>query len=227
MFRKAFGAVLAVAALAVSPRLLAQFDEEQRVRESMLIVSEIMSAADSAIPTSVLARAEGIAVFPGSRSDGFVSGNRLGGGILSARVRSARGWSAPAFMMLSSGTGRGQIGAQADDVVLVIMNRRSLESVVNKNVTTIAGSGVVPGPIGRDVPVTTAAQKESDILSYSRSQDGFAGVNLNGASIRADPDANRRFYGKRLRTADVVSRGMAGGTGLVSDWKSLLARYAQ
>ena len=221
--RKVFGVALAAAALAVSTRLVAQSDEEQRVRESMTIVREIMSTADRAIPASVLARAEGIAVFPASRKAGpGVDGHRAAG-ILSARVPGTRGWSAPAFLTITRGSGGEQTGTHVDDIVLVIVNRRSLESVVNKDFTMSAGFGVAPGPIGRDA-ASTDVQMQAGIFTYSRSGGALAPVSLNGELVRADPDGNRHFYGRALRTADVVFRGKAGGTELVRDWEQLLAR---
>ncbi len=215
------------AVLAVSTRLGAQSDEEQRVRDSMMIFTEIMSAPDRAIPTSVLAKAEGIAVFPGTRKDGVAVGGQRGGGVLSARIASTRGWSAPAFITLTRVGVGVQAGAQADDIVLIIVNRRALQNVVSRNTKMGPGTGVAPGPVGRDTSVSTEAETRADIFGYTRSQGVFAGVGLNGASVRADRDANQRFYGRTLRTADVVFRGMAGGTGLVSEWKDLLARYAR
>lgn len=192
------------------------------MRESMVIISEIMMTADRAIPMSLLARAEGIVIFPGSRKDGF-AGQR-GGGILSARVPSTRGWSAPAFLTITRGRDGEQVGAHVDDLVLVIVNRRSLEKVVDKNFRMGAGSGVAPGPVGLDAAASTNAQTHASIFAYSRSRGAFAAVSPNGEVVRADPDANRRFYGRTLRTADVVFRAKAGGTGLVRDWEQLLAR---
>ena len=224
--RKVFGVALAAAALVVSTRLVAQSDEEQLVRESMMIVRGIMSTADSAIPASVLAKAEGIAIFPASRKAGLGIDGHRASGILSARIPSTRGWSAPAFLTITSGSGGGQTGTQVDDIVLVIVNRRSLESVANKDFTIDAGAGVAPGPIGGDAAGSTDAPLRAGIFTYSRSRGALAGVSLNGALIRADPDGNRHFYGRAVRTADVVMRGKAGGTVLVRDWENLLAQYA-
>jgi lipid-binding SYLF domain-containing protein len=229
MTRNMFGVALAAAALVSSP-LVAQFDEEHRVRESMTIVSEIMGAAHGAIATTILSKAEGIAVFPapgvGSGKGEFVVGDHRRGGILSARIAGTRGWSAPAFMTIERGSLGEPQGAQPDDLLLIIVNRHSLEDLVNESFTMGPGAGVVPGPIGGNGAGSTGEGWRTGIFSYSRSRGALTGVSLNGALVRADPEGNRHFYGRALKTAEVVLRGKAGGTGLVRDWENLLARYA-
>jgi lipid-binding SYLF domain-containing protein len=231
MTRKALHAVLALALLALVAgpiRLAAQSDEAQRVEESVTVFNEIMGAPDKAIPTSVLNKAEGIAVFPGTIKGGFIIGAQHGRGILSARDEGTRSWSAPAFMSINGGSIGAQIGAQAVDVVLVIMSRHGLQNLVNNEFKIGADAGVAAGPVGRDASASTDVSMRAEILSYSRSRGLFAGINLNGASISADEDANKRFYGKPLKTADIIFHGMAGPSvpAGVASWQSTLARHA-
>lgn len=228
MYRKILhlALVLAVAAVAVtSTRMLAQSDETQRIQESVTVFNEIMAAPDKAIPASVLDKAEGIAVFPGTIKGGFVIGAQHGRGILSART-DARAWSNPAFMSVNGGSIGAQIGAQAVDIVLVIISKRGLQNLVSNEFKIGADAGVAAGPVGREASAGTDVQMRAEILSYSRARGLFAGINLNGASIRADEDANRRFYGKPLKTAEILFKGMGEATGPVSEWKSTIGKYA-
>ena len=230
MFRKvllAAAMLSAVALVAVPIRVAAQSDEVQRIQESTTVFNEIMSAPDKAIPTSVLSKAEGIAIFPGTIKGGFVVGAQHGRGIISARVENSRAWSAPAFMTLTGGSIGAQIGAQAVDVVLVIMSRRGLTNLVSNEFKVGADAGVAAGPVGREAAVGTDVALRAEILSYSRARGLFAGINLNGSSIRGDDDANQRFYGQPVKTADVIFKSMTQVPAPVPDWQSMLSRYAK
>src|SRR5437773_6551374 len=144
MFRKTLLAATVFAAvsfIAVPIRIAAQSDEAQRISESATVFSEIMGAPDKAIPASVLGKAEGIAIFPGTIKGGFVIGAQHGRGILSARDGS-RGWSSPGFMSINGGSIGAQNGAQAADVVLVIMSKRGLQNLVGNEFKIGADAGV-------------------------------------------------------------------------------------
>ncbi|MSO56543.1 MAG: hypothetical protein EXQ55_06430 [Acidobacteria bacterium] len=213
--------------LAVPIRVAAQSDEAGRIQESATVFTEIMSAPDKAIPNSVLTKAEGVAIFPGTIKGGFVIGAQHGRGVIGARVENARGWSSPAFMTLTGGSIGAQIGAQAVDVVLIIMSKRGIQALVSNEFKIGVDAGVAAGPLGREASAGTDLQMRAEILSYSRARGLFAGINLNGSSIRGDDDANKRFYGKPLKTADVIFLGMAGVPAPVQDWQATLARYAK
>jgi len=221
--------VALLSALIVPIRVAAQSDEVQRIQESITVFNEIMGAPDKAIPNSVLTKAEGISVFPGTIKGGFVIGAQHGRGIISARQENSRGWSAPAFMSITGGSIGAQIGAQAVDIVLVIMNRRGLQQLSSNEFKLGADAGVAAGPVGREASAGTDVQMRAEILSYSRARGLFAGVNVNGSSIRADEDANQKFYGKTMKTADIIFNGMVAqpAPAPVPDWLATLAKYTK
>jgi len=230
MFRKALFAALTLAAVSFVVRpvpITAQSDEAQRIQESSTVFGEIMGAPDKAIPNSVLDKAEGIAIFPGTIKGGFVIGAQHGRGIISARVENSRAWSAPAFMSLTGGSIGAQIGAQAVDVVLVIMSRRGLMNLVSNEFKVGADAGVAAGPVGREASAGTDVAMRAEILSYSRARGLFAGINLNGSSIRGDDDANKRFYGKALKTADIIFKPIEPLPPPVPEWQATLAKYSK
>jgi lipid-binding SYLF domain-containing protein len=200
--------------------------EASRVRESVLVLDEVMSAPDAGIPSSIIKKAEGIAVFPSLLKGGFFFGGMRGRGILSART--ADGWSPPAFMTLTGGSFGLQIGGQAADIVLVIMNRRGLEQFVRNQFKFGADASAAAGPVGRDAQATTDLQMRAQILSYSRARGLFAGVTINGSTVRADRDANERFYGKSLDGADLVLEGAIVELPTpVPEWIQALGKHAE
>jgi lipid-binding SYLF domain-containing protein len=120
-----------------------------------------------------------------------------------------------------------QFGAQAIDLVLVINNQRGLEQLVKNQFKIGADAAVTAGPVGRDASASTDLQMRAQILSYSRARGLFAGVTLNGATIRQDRDANERFYGMGYRTGQIVFDGLGGSPEPVAKWKETLTKYAQ
>jgi lipid-binding SYLF domain-containing protein len=183
-----------------------------------------MTTSDTSIPASIASKAEGIAVFPGTVKAGFIFGGMRGRGILSARTEG--GWSAPTFMTLTGGSIGLQIGGEAADLVLIIMNRRGLEQFVRNQFKFGADAAVAAGPVGRDAQASTDLQLRAEILSYSRSRGLFAGVTVNGSTVRADLDANQRFYGKRLNGADLVlGSGPVEASTPVPEWLQTLSRH--
>lgn len=232
MKRSAFPfAVIAFLALAaiVNP-LVAQRspeDEVKRVAEATAVLEEIMGAADKAVPRAIMEKAEGIAVFPSLIKGGLVVGAQHGRGIMSVRNKQTGGWSSPAFLSITGGSFGAQIGVQAIDLVLVINGQRGLEQLVKNQFKVGADASAAAGPVGRDASASTDLQMRAQILSYSRSRGLFAGVTLNGSTIRQDRDANERFYGTAYRTGQIVFDGMGGSPEAANAWKAALAKYAQ
>lgn len=222
--------VLLLAVTAIVNPLVAQessVDEVKRINDATIILEEIMGASDKAVPRSIIEKAEGIAVFPSMLKGGLVVGAQHGRGILSVRNKQTGEWSSPAFLSITGGSFGMQIGAQAIDLVLVVNGQRGLEQLVKNQFKIGADAAVAAGPVGRDASASTDLQMRAAILSYSRSRGLFAGVTLNGSTIRQDRDANERVYGIGYRTGQIVFDGMAGSPDAATAWKAALAKYAQ
>src|SRR5882672_5610942 len=224
MTKQLLAAAAAVGLLALHP---AQKDdnEAKRVRDGAAVFGEIMAAEDKAIPNAILGKAAGIAIFPNTVKAGLVFGGMRGRGVLSAR--GPNGWSSPAFLTLTGGSFGLQIGGQATDIILVINDQRGLENLVSNQFKIGADASAAAGPVGRDAQAATDIQLRAQILSYSRARGLFAGVTINGSTIRQDVDANERFYGKRLTTKQVVFEGQAGSPDPVCVWRAALTKYAK
>ena len=223
-----WAAACAVALLVVAgPLVRAQqpSDEARRVQDAATVFGEIMSAEDQAIPRAIMGKAAGIAIFPNTIKAGFIVGGMRGRGIISARNNGV--WSAPAFMTLTGGSIGLQIGGQAADLVLVINEGRGLETLVSNQFKLGVDAAVAAGPVGRDAQASTDLQLRAQILSYSRSRGLFAGVTVNGSTIRQDRDANQRFYGKPLDTKQIIFGPAPGSPAPVPAWIEALQKYAQ
>jgi len=226
MMRWLMGAVAVLAlGLGIVP-LDAQSEEASRVRDSTTVITEIMDAEDKAIPRKVLEAAVGIAVFPSLVEAAFIFGGQRGHGILSVRDEKSGTWSQPAFLSITGGSVGLQIGGQAIDLVLVIQNRRGLEQLIGNQFKIGADASAAAGPVGRDASAATDIQLRAQILSYSRTRGLFAGVSVNGSTLRQDRDANERFYGQPYRTRQIVIERLGGAPEPVAAWRDALVKYA-
>jgi lipid-binding SYLF domain-containing protein len=227
---KRYFAFALIAIVAIANPIVAQKspdDEIKRIAEATTVLEEIMGAADKSVPRAIMEKAEGIAVFPSMLKGGLVVGASHGRGIISVRDKKNGGWSSPAFLTITGGSFGAQIGAQAIDLVLVINGQRGLEQLVKNQFKMGADASVAAGPVGRDASASTDLQMRAQILSYSRSRGLFAGVTLNGSTIRQDRDANERLYKIGYRTGQIVFDGMGGSPDSVKQWKDTLAKYAK
>lgn len=222
------------AILAVWPLYAAESNEAERLRESAKILDETMNVPEKAIPAAILEKAEAIVVCPSVIKGGLGIGAQHGRCVMSARNREAGAWSQPAFLSLTGGSFGAQIGAQAVDLILVVMNRRGLENLLKNEFKVGADASVAAGPVGRGAEAATDIQFRAEILSYSRARGLFAGVTLNGSVIKEDEDANRRFYGRPVSNRDLIDQGprpvgTAGSetTDAVNVWHRTLAKYAK
>jgi len=219
--------VVAVGLLAGSPsaQVPQDSDEARRLRDAATVFGEIMGAEDKAIPEAILSKAQGVAIFPSTIKAGFVFGGLRGRGVLSARTEG--GWSSPAFFTLTGGSFGLQIGGEATDLVLIINDRRGLENLVRNQFKLGADASVAAGPVGRDAQAATDLQLRAQILSYSRARGLFAGVTVNGSTIRQDHDASERFYGKRLEASQILFDGAVEAPPSVAGWLDTLKRFAE
>ena len=185
-----------------------------------------MAASDSSLPGSILEKAEAIAVFPSLVKAGFVVGGSRGHGIISVRDTKSGAWSSPAFLTITGGSIGFQIGVQEVDLVLVVQNRRGLDQLLKNQFKIGADASVAAGPVGRDASASTDIQLRAQILSYSRTRGAFAGVTLNGSTIRQDRDANERFYGIAYRTGQIVDQHLGGSPEPSGAWRAAVAKHA-
>ena len=209
--------ILTLLALGGAAAPTAASDESERVVSAATVLDEIMDAPDGAIPRSILDEAEAIAIFPSTIKAGFIFGGHRGRGVISGRDPDTDTWSAPAFMTLTGGSFGLQIGGQAVDLVLVVMNRRGLEKLLESQFKIGGDASAVIGPLGREAEASTDLLLQAEILSYSRTRGVFAGITLKGSTIREDRAANERFYGERLGSADIVLDGRAAGSAAEPD----------
>ena len=160
------------------------------------MLEEIESAPDQGIPEEVLGSAECVAVVPTMIKGGFIVGARFGRGVASCRT--PKGWSAPAFFTIKGGSFGLQIGAQAVDLVMLIMNDNGMKNLLNSQFKLGADASVAAGPVGRHAAADTDWKLKAQVLSYSRARGLFAGLELSGAAVGQDKDATREFYGRMV-----------------------------
>lgn len=217
-----FVATLLVTAVASGQQAVS--DEVDRVQDAAVVLTELASTPDKAIPKAVLERAEAIAVFPGVKKAGFVVGGQWGRGVISVRDASDQ-WSAPAFLRLAGGSFGAQIGAQEVDLVLVVMNKRGVENLLRNEFKIGGEAAASAGPVGREASASTDLLMRAEILSYSRSRGLFAGATINGASLAEDKDANARFYGQPYTSQEVVSGKISNTPGAAKALEEALSRH--
>jgi|SRR5208283_447556 len=180
-------------------------DEEtkaaDRVQAAADVLNEIQGAPDKGIPEDVLGSAECVAVVPSMLKGGFIIGANYGRGLASCRT--PKGWSTPAFFVVTGGSFGFQIGGQAVDLVMLIMNKDGMKHLLSSEFSLGADASVAAGPVGRQAAGDTDWKMRAEVLTYSRARGLFAGVSLNGAVIKQDKDSTREFYGRMVpfRTA--------------------------
>jgi SH3 domain-containing YSC84-like protein 1 len=194
--------------LVLVPLLAARDESAKRLNESAAVFSEIMAAPDKGIPQELLENAHCIVIVPGLKTAAFVFGGKYGKGYLSCRNKSATGWSAPGTVRIEGGSVGFQIGGSETDLIMLVMNERGADKLLSSKFTLGAEGSVAAGPVGRTATAQTDAQMHADILSWSRSQGLFAGLALEGATLRQDLDDNAALYGKKLENREIVTKGV-------------------
>src|SRR6266849_486969 len=166
---------------------------DDRIKAAANVLDEIQSAPDQGMPEEVLGSAECVAVVPSMLKGGFIVGARYGRGVASCRT--PKGWSAPAFFTVEGGSFGLQIGGQAVDLVMLIMNQEGMQKLLSSEFKLGADASVAAGPVGRHAAADTDWKMRAQVLSYSRARGVFAGLELNGAVIKQDRESTREFYG--------------------------------
>ena len=167
-----------------------------RVEAAAQVLNDIQGAPDKGIPQEVLGSAECVAVVPSMLKGGFIVGAKYGRGLASCRT--PKGWSAPAFFVVTGGSFGFQIGGQAVDLVMLIMNKNGMRHLLSSQFALGADASVAAGPVGRHAEGNTDWKMRAEVLTYSRARGLFAGVSLNGAVIKQDKDSTRDFYGRMV-----------------------------
>ena len=180
--------------------------ESKRLSEAARVVSELRAAPDNGIPDELWSKAACVVVIPGMKKAAFVFGGEYGKGMMSCRTGNT--WSAPVFMQLAKGSWGLQIGAQAVDLVMLVMNRDGGDKMLNNKVTLGADAAVAAGPVGRAGTAATDAQLTAQVLSYSRAKGVFAGIDLSGGVLRPDTDVNAAVYGADKAATEIVASAM-------------------
>jgi len=200
--------MILVATLALAPLLAKDNEPAKRLDEAAAVFSEIMAAPDKGIPQDLLANAHCIVIVPGLKTAAFVVGGKYGKGYLFCRSKSGTGWSAPGTVRIEGGSFGFQIGGSETDLIMLVMNARGADKLLSSKFTLGGEGSVAAGPVGRTVTAQTDAQMHAEILSWSRSQGLFAGVALEGATLRQDLDDNATLYGKQLENRHIVTKGV-------------------
>lgn len=197
------------AALAVAPMLAKENEPVKRLEEAAAVFSEVMTAPDKGIPQDLLEKAHCIVIVPELKTAAFVFGGKYGKGYLSCRNQKEAGWSAPGTVRIEGGSGGFQIGGSSTDLIMLVMSERGADKLLSSKFTLGVEGSVAAGPVGRTATAQTDVQMHADILSWSRSQGLFAGIALEGATLRQDLDDNATLYGKKLENRDIVTKGVA------------------
>ncbi|HTW58449.1 MAG TPA: lipid-binding SYLF domain-containing protein [Terriglobales bacterium] len=195
-----------------------------RVQAAADVLNEIQSAPDSGIPEDILGKSECVAVVPSMLKAGFIFGAKYGRGIASCRT--PKGWSSPAFFMIEGGSFGFQIGGQAVDLVLLIMNKDGMQHLLSSQFSLGADASVAAGPVGRQAEGDTDWKMRAEILTYSRARGIFAGVTLNGAVVKQDKNSTREFYGHMVTTKASLT-GEVDPPPAANAFLTTLAKWAQ
>jgi lipid-binding SYLF domain-containing protein len=201
--------ILAFVLLSTTLGAFAQDKEDDRLKNSYTVLKEILATPDQGIPHDLLNKAVCVIIYPSVLKAAFIVGGSYGRGVITCRTGEGHNgsWSAPAMFALEGGSFGLQIGGQATDFVLLVMNDSGANSVLSSKVKLGADASVAAGPVGRDASAETDIVMKAEILSYSRARGVFAGVSLEGSTMRSDDGANKSLYGKELSAKQIVQGG--------------------
>jgi len=197
--------IILAAALAITPLMAQENHQAKRLDQATAVLSEIMATPDKAIPRDLFDKAHCIVIVPSEKTAAFLVGGKFGTGYLSCRKAGGAGWSAPATIRVEGGSFGFQIGGKETDVVMFVMNEGGENKLLQSKFTLGADASVAAGPVGRTTTAQTDAQLHAEILSWSRSQGVFAGISLEGATLRPDVKDNAKLYGRELDSREIVT----------------------
>jgi lipid-binding SYLF domain-containing protein len=198
--------------------------DKDRLQSAAQVLDDVMSAPDKGIPEEILGDAKCLAVVPSLLKGGFIVGGAYGKGVASCKT--ANGWSTPAFFRVEGGSFGLQIGGQAVDYIMVIMNDRGMQDLLSSKFKLGADASVAAGPVGRHAEGATDWKMRAEVLTYSRSRGVFAGITLNGAVIKQDQDDTRAFYGRMVPFKTLLTGEFTPIPSAASPWIDALRKYA-
>jgi SH3 domain-containing YSC84-like protein 1 len=175
-----------------------------RLKTSAEVLTEVMAAPDKGIPQELLENSECVVIVPGMKKGAFIVGGNYGRGFMLCRQPSGTGWSAPAGVKVEGGSVGFQIGGSETDVIMLVMNKRGAEKLLSSKFTLGADASVAAGPVGRTSSADTDLKMHAEILTYSRARGVFAGVSLDGATLRPDDDSNAELYHTKRTNKEIV-----------------------
>ena len=189
--------------------LAAQSDTAKRLQAAAEVLTEIMGTPDRGIPQDLLDKAQCVVIVPGLKKGAFIFGGKYGKGFADCRREGGVGWSAPGAVRVEGGNFGLQIGVSETDVVMLVMNRKGMDRLLTSKFTLGADASVAGGPVGRTTSAQTDAMMTAEILTWSRSRGVFAGVSLDGATLREDGDGNQELYGRPVTNRQLITGGAA------------------
>jgi SH3 domain-containing YSC84-like protein 1 len=207
--RKTIGFLTMTACLFAAPSEKDRKEAAERLTEASTVFSEILHAGDKGIPQDLVDKAQCAVIVPGLKKGAFIVGGQFGKGFITCRRANDRGWSAPAAIKMEGGSVGFQIGGSETDVILLVMNKRGADRLMQSQFTLGGEGEVAAGPVGRDASAQTDAKLSAEMLSWSRSRGVFAGVALKGSTLRTDKGENEALYGKDLDTREIVEGNVA------------------
>ena len=196
-----------LACVAAGMALGQQTTPDKRLREAAAVVNEMMGMPDKGIPQLVLEKAQCLIVVPGLKKAAFGIGGQYGRGFASCR-KSGGGWGSPAAMKIEGGSFGLQLGGQSTDVILVVMDQRGMNRLLSDKFTIGADAAAAAGPVGRNAKADTDIMLHAEMLSYARSRGLFAGLSLEGATMRPDNDENTKIYGRSITNKEIIQDGV-------------------
>jgi lipid-binding SYLF domain-containing protein len=178
---------------------------DDRLDASAETLTDMMRASDHSVPHDLIDKARCVVVVPGMKKAGFIVGAKYGRGFAVCRHHDGMGWSAPAAMRVEGGSFGFQIGASDTDIVLLVMNEGGMRHLLSDKFTLGGEAAVAAGPVGRDAGAQTDALMHAEMLSYSRAHGLFAGISLEGATLRPDGETNRELYGREATNREILT----------------------
>ena len=198
-------ALLTIASATAPGLLFARGDADTRLDAAADLVADMMKASDKGVPQDLLNKSRCVVLIPGLKKAAFVVGAKYGRGFAMCRPESGRGWSAPASVRVEGGSVGFQIGGSEQDVMLLVMNESGMKHLLADKFTLGGEVTAAAGPVGRDLSAQTDAVLRAEMLSYSRSRGLFAGISLQGATLRPDEEANRELYGSDTTNKEILT----------------------